>query len=51
MNVFFVFFSIVDRPFIRLKPSHGLVMEVQAGQKSYKISPKLKAFPAPEVIW
>uniref|UniRef100_A0A7N6AGB2 receptor protein-tyrosine kinase n=1 Tax=Anabas testudineus TaxID=64144 RepID=A0A7N6AGB2_ANATE len=43
--------TVYDRPFIRLKPRHGLVMEVQAGQKSYQISPKLKAFPAPEVIW
>ncbi|KAM7369918.1 hypothetical protein PAMP_011206 [Pampus punctatissimus] len=43
--------TVYDRPFIRLKPRHGSVMEVQAGQKSYRISPKLKAFPAPEVIW
>uniref|UniRef100_A0A8C9X559 receptor protein-tyrosine kinase n=1 Tax=Sander lucioperca TaxID=283035 RepID=A0A8C9X559_SANLU len=25
--------------------------QVQAGQKSYRISPKLRAFPAPEVTW
>ncbi|XP_062297945.1 vascular endothelial growth factor receptor 1 [Scomber scombrus] len=43
--------TVYDRPFIRLKPRKGAVMEVQAGQKSYRISPKLKAFPAPEVIW
>ncbi|XP_034562745.1 vascular endothelial growth factor receptor 1 isoform X2 [Notolabrus celidotus] len=43
--------TVYDHPFIRLKPRHGSVMEVQAGQKSYKISPKLRAFPAPEVIW
>ncbi|XP_039982500.1 vascular endothelial growth factor receptor 1 isoform X2 [Xiphias gladius] len=43
--------TVYDRPFIHLKPRHGTVMEVQAGQKSYRISPKLKAFPAPEVIW
>ncbi|XP_035475654.1 vascular endothelial growth factor receptor 1 isoform X2 [Scophthalmus maximus] len=43
--------TVYDRPFIRLKPRHGSVMEAQAGQKSYRISPKLKAFPAPEVIW
>lgn len=43
--------TVYDRPFIRLKPRHGSVMEVQAGQKSYRISPKLRAFPAPEVIW
>lgn len=40
-----------DRPFIRLKPRRGSVMEVQAGQKAYRISPKLRAFPAPKVIW
>ncbi|XP_020500898.2 vascular endothelial growth factor receptor 1 isoform X1 [Labrus bergylta] len=43
--------TVHDHPFIRLKPRHGSVMEVQAGQKSYKITPKLRAFPAPEVIW
>ncbi|XP_034427857.1 vascular endothelial growth factor receptor 1 isoform X1 [Hippoglossus hippoglossus] len=43
--------TVYDRPFIRLKPRHGSVMEAQAGQKSYRISPKLKAFPAPKVIW
>uniref|UniRef100_A0A7N8YJJ4 Vascular endothelial growth factor receptor 3 n=1 Tax=Mastacembelus armatus TaxID=205130 RepID=A0A7N8YJJ4_9TELE len=48
---FCLFFSILDRPFLRLKPRHGSVMEAQAGQKSYRISLKLKAFPAPEVIW
>ncbi|XP_017261759.1 vascular endothelial growth factor receptor 1 isoform X2 [Kryptolebias marmoratus] len=42
---------VYDRPFIRLKPRNGSVLVVQAGQKSYKISPKLRAFPAPEVIW
>uniref|UniRef100_A0A3Q3KUE3 receptor protein-tyrosine kinase n=1 Tax=Mastacembelus armatus TaxID=205130 RepID=A0A3Q3KUE3_9TELE len=43
--------TVYDRPFLRLKPRHGSVMEAQAGQKSYRISLKLKAFPAPEVIW
>ncbi|KAM3593029.1 uncharacterized protein V6R79_004741 [Siganus canaliculatus] len=43
--------TVYDRPFIRLKPRHGSVVEVQAGQKSYKLSPKLRAFPEPEVIW
>uniref|UniRef100_A0AAQ5ZDD6 receptor protein-tyrosine kinase n=1 Tax=Amphiprion ocellaris TaxID=80972 RepID=A0AAQ5ZDD6_AMPOC len=33
------------------RPRNGSVVVVQSGQKSYKISPKLKAFPAPEVIW
>ncbi|XP_074549485.1 vascular endothelial growth factor receptor 1 isoform X2 [Halichoeres trimaculatus] len=43
--------TVYDHPFIRLKPRHGSVMEVQAGQKSYRITPKLRAFPTPEVIW
>ncbi|XP_054621079.1 vascular endothelial growth factor receptor 1 isoform X3 [Dunckerocampus dactyliophorus] len=43
--------TVYDRPFIRLKARRGPVMEAQAGQKSYRISPKLRAFPAPEVIW
>ncbi|KAG7457295.1 vascular endothelial growth factor receptor 1 isoform X2 [Solea senegalensis] len=43
--------TVYDRPFIRLKPRNESVLEVQAGQKSYRISPKLKAFPAPKVIW
>lgn len=43
--------TVYDHPFIRLKARHGSVMEVQAGQKSYRITPKLRAFPAPEVIW
>lgn len=43
--------TVFDHPFIRLKPRHGSVMQVQAGQKLYRITPKLRAFPAPEVIW
>ncbi|XP_029005341.1 vascular endothelial growth factor receptor 1 isoform X2 [Betta splendens] len=43
--------TVYDRPFIRLKPRHGLVMEATAGEKSYKITPKLKAFPVPQVVW
>uniref|UniRef100_A0A667X8U3 receptor protein-tyrosine kinase n=1 Tax=Myripristis murdjan TaxID=586833 RepID=A0A667X8U3_9TELE len=43
--------TVYDRPFIHLKPRNGSVMEVQAGQKSYRLSPKLRAFPAPEIIW
>ncbi|XP_041669910.1 vascular endothelial growth factor receptor 1 [Cheilinus undulatus] len=43
--------TVFDHPFIRLKPRHRSVMEVQAGVKSYKITPKLRAFPAPEVVW
>ncbi|KAM9332626.1 vascular endothelial growth factor receptor 1 [Pholidichthys leucotaenia] len=43
--------TVYDRPFIRLKPRNGSVLVVQAGQKSYRISPKLQAFPVPKVIW
>ncbi|XP_033964305.1 vascular endothelial growth factor receptor 1 isoform X2 [Pseudochaenichthys georgianus] len=43
--------TVFDRPFIRLKSRHGAVIKVQAGQKSYRISPKLRAFPEPQVIW
>lgn len=43
--------TVYDRPFINLKARQGSVMEAQAGQKSYRITPKLRAFPAPEVIW
>lgn len=43
--------SVHDRPFIRLKARHGLVMEAQAGQKLYRITPKLRAFPVPKVTW
>ncbi|XP_028289693.1 vascular endothelial growth factor receptor 1 isoform X1 [Gouania willdenowi] len=43
--------TVYDRPFIRLKPRKGSLMVVQAGQKSYRITPKLRAFPVPEVIW
>uniref|UniRef100_A0A3B3VYZ9 receptor protein-tyrosine kinase n=1 Tax=Poecilia latipinna TaxID=48699 RepID=A0A3B3VYZ9_9TELE len=43
--------TVYNRPFIRLKPRNGSVVEVQAGQKSYKLSPKLRAFPSPKVVW
>uniref|UniRef100_H3BXH9 Platelet-derived growth factor receptor-like protein n=1 Tax=Tetraodon nigroviridis TaxID=99883 RepID=H3BXH9_TETNG len=43
--------TVYDRPFIRLKPRRGPVIEVQAGQKCYKMTPKLRAFPPPEIIW
>uniref|UniRef100_A0A3Q3VXN2 receptor protein-tyrosine kinase n=1 Tax=Mola mola TaxID=94237 RepID=A0A3Q3VXN2_MOLML len=43
--------TVYNHPFIRLKPRHQSVIKVQAGQKSYRLSPKLRAFPAPEVIW
>ncbi|MBN3321676.1 VGFR1 factor, partial [Atractosteus spatula] len=40
-----------EKPFINLKYRHGPVVEVTAGQKSYRLSSKLRAFPFPEVIW
>ncbi|XP_036376880.1 vascular endothelial growth factor receptor 1 isoform X2 [Megalops cyprinoides] len=43
--------TVYDRPFIRLKHRHGPVVNALAGQKSYRLSPKLRAFPPPEVIW
>ncbi|XP_055007145.1 vascular endothelial growth factor receptor 1 isoform X2 [Boleophthalmus pectinirostris] len=43
--------TIYDHPFIRLKPRQGCLIETEIGQKSYKISPKLRAFPNPEVMW
>uniref|UniRef100_A0A3B4BI19 Platelet-derived growth factor receptor-like protein n=1 Tax=Periophthalmus magnuspinnatus TaxID=409849 RepID=A0A3B4BI19_9GOBI len=43
--------TIYDHPFIRLKPRQGCIIETEVGQKSYKISPKLRAFPTPEVMW
>ncbi|KAM8881731.1 vascular endothelial growth factor receptor 1 isoform 1-T1 [Synchiropus picturatus] len=42
---------VYERPFIKLKPKKSCVVKVHAGQKSYKISPKLQAFPTPEVVW
>ncbi|XP_072306905.1 vascular endothelial growth factor receptor 1 isoform X2 [Eucyclogobius newberryi] len=43
--------TIYDHPFIRLKPRHGCLIETEVGQKSYKISPKIRAFPTPEITW
>ncbi|XP_019897332.2 vascular endothelial growth factor receptor 1 isoform X2 [Esox lucius] len=43
--------TVYDHPFIRLKPRQGAVLQAHAGQKSYRLSPKLRAFPAPKVIW
>ncbi|KAL7840746.1 hypothetical protein AOLI_G00260690 [Acnodon oligacanthus] len=40
-----------DRPFIRLKHRDGPMVQAYAGQKSFRLSPKLRAFPEPEVIW
>ncbi|XP_034024936.1 vascular endothelial growth factor receptor 1 [Thalassophryne amazonica] len=43
--------NVFDHPFIRLKPRNGCVIKAQAGQKSYRISAKLRAFPTPDVLW
>uniref|UniRef100_A0A4W5M3X8 Platelet-derived growth factor receptor-like protein n=1 Tax=Hucho hucho TaxID=62062 RepID=A0A4W5M3X8_9TELE len=43
--------TVYDRPYIRLTPRQGAIVEAHAGQKSYRLSPKLRAFPAPEIIW
>uniref|UniRef100_A0A8C1HIJ1 receptor protein-tyrosine kinase n=2 Tax=Cyprinus carpio TaxID=7962 RepID=A0A8C1HIJ1_CYPCA len=42
---------VYDQPFIRLKHRDGPVVQASAGQKSFRLTPKLRAFPAPEVIW
>ncbi|TSK98456.1 Vascular endothelial growth factor receptor 1 [Bagarius yarrelli] len=40
-----------DHPFIKLKHRNGLLVHAYAGQKSFRLSPKLRAFPEPEIIW
>ncbi|XP_077100809.1 vascular endothelial growth factor receptor 1 isoform X1 [Siphateles boraxobius] len=42
---------VYDQPFIRLKHRNSPVVQAFAGQKSFRLTPKLRAFPAPEVIW
>ncbi|XP_066502453.1 vascular endothelial growth factor receptor 1 isoform X2 [Hoplias malabaricus] len=42
---------VYDQPFIRLKHRDGPVVQANAGQKLFRLSPKLRAFPEPEVIW
>lgn len=42
---------VYEKPFIRLKHRNGPVVQAFAGQKSFRLTPKLKAFPAPEIIW
>ncbi|NP_001079190.1 fms-related tyrosine kinase 1 L homeolog precursor [Xenopus laevis] len=39
------------KPFINVKPRTQGVLEASAGQKSYHILVKVRAFPDPEVIW
>ncbi|XP_060717273.1 vascular endothelial growth factor receptor 1 isoform X1 [Tachysurus vachellii] len=42
---------VYDHPFIKLKHRDGPLVQAYAGQKSFRLSPKLRAFPEPEVIW
>ncbi|XP_050953554.1 vascular endothelial growth factor receptor 1 isoform X1 [Labeo rohita] len=42
---------VYDHPFIRLKHRDGPVVQASAGQKFFRLTPKLRAFPAPEIIW
>ncbi|XP_053564458.1 vascular endothelial growth factor receptor 1 [Bombina bombina] len=42
---------VIAKPFINVKPRKKSVLEVMAGQKSYRISMKVRAFPSPEVRW
>ncbi|KAG8452858.1 hypothetical protein GDO86_004593 [Hymenochirus boettgeri] len=39
------------KPFINVKPRTSGVLEAVSGDKSFHISMKVRAFPAPEVIW
>ncbi|KAM4701437.1 vascular endothelial growth factor receptor 1 [Discoglossus pictus] len=39
------------KPFINVKPRKKKVLEVVAGQKSYRLAMKVRAFPSPEVTW
>ncbi|XP_066555062.1 vascular endothelial growth factor receptor 1 isoform X2 [Amia ocellicauda] len=42
---------VYEKPFINLKYRHAPIVDVTAGQKFYRLSTKLRAFPSPEVIW
>ncbi|XP_062983074.1 vascular endothelial growth factor receptor 1 [Elgaria multicarinata webbii] len=42
---------IYDKAFINLKHRRKNVLDVLSGKKSYRLSVKVKAFPAPEVVW
>ncbi|MEE6472566.1 hypothetical protein FKM82_009654 [Ascaphus truei] len=39
------------KAFINVKPQMKSVLEAVAGQTSYRVSVKVRAFPSPEVIW
>uniref|UniRef100_A0A3Q2DKZ1 Vascular endothelial growth factor receptor 3 n=1 Tax=Cyprinodon variegatus TaxID=28743 RepID=A0A3Q2DKZ1_CYPVA len=40
-----------ERPFINLDYRDGPVVEVTAGQKSFRLQPNVSAFPTPETQW
>uniref|UniRef100_A0A3B3S4C8 receptor protein-tyrosine kinase n=1 Tax=Paramormyrops kingsleyae TaxID=1676925 RepID=A0A3B3S4C8_9TELE len=42
---------VYDRPFISLKQRKGAMLEAAAGQKAFRLSAKLRAFPKPQVMW
>nr|XP_033489350.1 vascular endothelial growth factor receptor 3 isoform X2 [Epinephelus lanceolatus] len=42
---------VYEKPFISLNYRHGPVVEVTAGQKSFKLQVNVSAFPAPETQW
>ena len=44
-------FPSLDQPIIRLKHRNGSQVQALAGQRSFRLSPKIRAFPAPEIIW
>ncbi|KAJ8278170.1 hypothetical protein GJAV_G00084690 [Gymnothorax javanicus] len=43
--------TVYNRPFIRLKHRHGPTVDALVGKKLFRLSPKLSAFPTPEIIW
>ncbi|KAI5627449.1 vascular endothelial growth factor receptor 1 isoform 1 precursor [Silurus asotus] len=42
---------VYDQPFITLKHKDGSLVHAHAGQKSFRLFPKLRAFPEPEIVW
>ncbi|KAI4581430.1 hypothetical protein MJG53_009873 [Ovis ammon polii x Ovis aries] len=42
---------IYDKAFITVRPQQQRLFEVVAGKRSYRLSVRVKAFPAPEVAW
>lgn len=44
-------FLLSEKPFISLNYRNGPVVEVAAGQKSFKLQVNVSAFPTPETQW